>query len=102
MELGKKVKLILITLLFQLKTASFQCSKTLAIKNRLLSLKRTWILRFALEKLIFVCPLSDGKALWHWTASSQTPHLETLKHFNKCSSSFKQSLISEDQVETLH
>lgn len=65
----KKVKLTLITLLIQLKRTSFQCSKNLAIKNRLLTLQRTWILRFALEKsLLFFCPLSDWKALWHWTA----------------------------------
>lgn len=51
---GKKVKLILITLLFQFKRTSFQCSKNLAIKNRLLTLQRTWILRFALEKIIII------------------------------------------------
>lgn len=67
---GKKVKLTLIMLLIQLNRTSFQCSKNLAIKNRLLTLQRTWILRPALEKLLFFCPLSDWKALWHWTVSS--------------------------------
>lgn len=51
---GKKVKLILIKLLFQLERISLQCSKNLAIKNRLLTLQRTWILRFALEKMIII------------------------------------------------